>query len=84
MGLESPITPKLVATAAALVTTFSCGLPVHAAPDWARDRAMVRVLTMDRMGEGWNRDERVVGGAGPAQENRPSPGYSQEAPMHRR
>ena len=48
------VTPRLVATAAALVTTFSCGLPVHAAPDWARDRAVIRALVVDRMSEAWN------------------------------
>ena len=48
------ITPRLVATAAALVTTFSCSLPAYPAPDWAQDRAVIRALVVDKMSEAWN------------------------------
>ena len=48
------VTPRLVATAAALVTTLSCSLPAYSAPDWARDRAVIRALVVDRMSEAWN------------------------------
>ena len=46
--------PRLVATAAALVTTFSCSLPAYSAPDWTRDRAVIHALVVDRMSEAWN------------------------------
>ena len=48
------VTPRLVATAAALITTLSCSLPVYSAPDWALDRAVIRALVVDKMSEAWN------------------------------
>ena len=48
------VAPRLVATAAALVTTLSCGLPAYSDPDWARDRAVIHSLVVDKMSEAWN------------------------------
>lgn len=48
------LTPRLVAPAAALVTTLSCTIPAYSAPDWGRDRAVIRALVVDRMSEAWN------------------------------
>ena len=58
--VREAVTPRLVATAAALVTILSCSLPAYSVPDWARDRAVIRTLVVDKMSEAWNTGDAAL------------------------
>ena len=58
--LREAVTPRLVATVAALVTILSCSLPVYSVPDWARDRAVIHTLVVDKMSEAWNTGDAAL------------------------
>ena len=45
---------------AALVMILSCSLPVYSVPDWARDRAVIRTLVVDKMSEAWNTGDAAL------------------------